>query len=123
MPVPAVPVRPRRDGRPPARPVLAAAMAMSGYTNRSIAERVGCTSETVGRIVRGIVNPSQGLRERIADVLGVTNVDGLFALSASVQRLVDGALEAGIDPASDGSADRLVEVLMSASSGRRSGAA
>ena len=110
----ATPERQHRQARPPARPAFAATIALSGRTYADLASAVGCTPATVGRIVNGTVQPSAALRARLAAALGVDDVDGLFALSAPLQRLVDEAIAAGVNTCDDTAADRLVAILAGA---------
>ena len=108
-----------RVARPPARPTLAAVIAARGRTYVDLGRAVGCAPETIGRAVKGTVQPSAALRARLAAVLGVEDIEALFALSEPIQRLVREATTAGINTSDDLTADRLVSILATATRTRR----
>ena len=81
MPTSALSYRMLRPDRPPARPAFVAAVDAAGTDYSKLARRVGAHRDTVSRIAHGSVQPSAALRQRIADILGVSDVDSLFALS------------------------------------------
>jgi transcriptional regulator with XRE-family HTH domain len=83
----------------PAFPELAAELARTGTSNIELAERAGCSVGSITHIIRGRMNPSDAMRERIAAALQWQHeVDALFRLSDDHSRLL-AAAKAAVDEA------------------------
>jgi transcriptional regulator with XRE-family HTH domain len=87
-------------------PELAAELARRDIAHATVADAVGCSTAVISQIIRGRVNPSTGLRQRIADYLGV-DVDTLFTENPLVvelteyarRRVAETCAEQGVDVA------------------------
>ena len=62
----------------PRYPNLAAEIARQGWTFSKLSHPVDCHAQYIGQIIRGYAQPSEAIKQRIADVLG-RPVDELFA--------------------------------------------
>ena len=87
-------------------PTLSAELARQDITGRELAERVGVHPGSISQIIRGRLRPSEDLRFRIADYLGVDE-SALFVLDPAVE-----ALEGALSDVSDRrTLQRIVEAL------------
>jgi lambda repressor-like predicted transcriptional regulator len=69
-----------RPLRPPARPALAAALAVAGMSQRSLARAAGVCPDSVYRWLRGDVAPNRWTQVLVAEALGVEDPAALFAV-------------------------------------------
>lgn len=98
------PVRPPgprgpRPVAPPGRRGLAVAVALSGRTLANIADHAGCSYSVISKTIAGTFTPSARLQARLAELLGVRDVNALFALAT---RATPEHLEAVVAVAANG---------------------
>lgn len=78
-------------------PNLAAEIARQDVQHVTLAADVRCNPQTISHILRGRVRPSQDLRQRLADRLGV-DVDLLFVENPQIRHLTESRTEQGLSP-------------------------
>ena len=86
----------RKSNLPPVYPELAASIARSAYSHTDFAIEVGIHPTTLSRVIHGYMRPTEALRQRMADVLEIEDVDWLFQFAPEIERLIQMAVDQGL---------------------------